>query len=125
MVLTNPFFTTDSVSLVGPTPAASALAPLLFPYYWNLYQPFQVDTTIFISLWMPSPRIGVPIWAPQSLYLLVSQWTQHSSPTVPFQFWNHKALAVDALSQYWQGLWIYMFHQFPLLNNVIQKLRAT
>ena len=36
-----------------------------------------------------------------------------------------RALAVDALSQDWQGRSIYMFPPFPLLNKVIQKLRST
>ena len=35
------------------------------------------------------------------------------------------ALAVDALFQDWQGRSMYMFPPFPLLNKVIQKLRAT
>ena len=35
------------------------------------------------------------------------------------------ALAVDALSQDWQGRSMYTFPPFPLLNKVIQKLRAT
>ena len=33
-----------------------------------------------------------------------------------------RALAVDALSQDWQGRSMYMFPPFPLLNKVIQKL---
>ena len=36
-----------------------------------------------------------------------------------------RALAVDALSQDWQGRSVYMFPPFPLLNKVIQKLRST
>ena len=36
-----------------------------------------------------------------------------------------QALAIDALSQAWQGRLMYMFPPFPLLNKVIQKLRAT
>ena len=36
-----------------------------------------------------------------------------------------RALAVDALSQNWQGRSMYMFPPFPLLNKVIQKLRST
>ena len=36
-----------------------------------------------------------------------------------------RALAVDALSQDWQGRSMYMFPPFPLLSKVIQKLRAT
>ena len=36
-----------------------------------------------------------------------------------------RALAVNALSQDWQGRSMYMFPQFPLLNKVIQKLRST
>ena len=36
-----------------------------------------------------------------------------------------RALAVDALSQDWQGRSIYMFPPFPLLNRVMQKLRST
>ena len=36
-----------------------------------------------------------------------------------------RALAVDALSQDWQGRAMYMFPLFPLLNKVIQKLRST
>ena len=36
-----------------------------------------------------------------------------------------RALAVDALSQDWQGRSIYMFPPFPLLNKVMQKLRST
>ena len=36
-----------------------------------------------------------------------------------------RALAVDALSQDWQGRSMYMFSPFPLLNKVIQKLRPT
>ena len=36
-----------------------------------------------------------------------------------------RALAVDALSQDWQGRSMYMFPPFPLLNRVIQKLRST
>ena len=36
-----------------------------------------------------------------------------------------RALAVDALSQDWQGRSMYMFPLFPLLNKVIQKLRST
>ena len=36
-----------------------------------------------------------------------------------------RALAVDALSQDWQGRSMYMFPPFPLLSNVIQKLRST
>ena len=36
-----------------------------------------------------------------------------------------RALAVDALSQDWQGRSMYMFPPFSLLNKVIQKLRCT
>ena len=36
-----------------------------------------------------------------------------------------RALAVDALSQDWQGRSMYMFSPFPLLNKVMQKLRST
>ena len=36
-----------------------------------------------------------------------------------------QALAIDALSQDWQGRSMYMFPPFPLLNKVIQKLHAT
>ena len=36
-----------------------------------------------------------------------------------------RALAVDALSQDWQGRSMYMFPPFSLLNKVIQKLRST
>ena len=36
-----------------------------------------------------------------------------------------RALAVDALSQDWQGRSMYMFPPFPLLNKVMQKLRST
>ena len=36
-----------------------------------------------------------------------------------------QALAVDAWYQDWQGRSMYMFRPFPLLNKVIQKLRAT
>ena len=36
-----------------------------------------------------------------------------------------RALAVDALSQDWQGRSIYMFPPFPLLSKVLQKLRLT
>ena len=36
-----------------------------------------------------------------------------------------RALAVDALSQDWQGRSMYMFPPFPLLNRVVQKLRST
>ena len=36
-----------------------------------------------------------------------------------------RALAVDALSQDWQGRSMYMFPPFPLLNKVVQKLRST
>ena len=36
-----------------------------------------------------------------------------------------RALAVDALSQDWQGRSMYMFPPFPLLSKVMQKLRYT
>ena len=36
-----------------------------------------------------------------------------------------RALAVDALSQDWQGRSMYMFPPFPLLNRIMQKLRST
>ena len=36
-----------------------------------------------------------------------------------------QALAIDALSQDWQGRSKYMFPPFPLLYKVIQKLRTT
>ena len=36
-----------------------------------------------------------------------------------------RALAIDALSQDWQGRSVYMFPPFLLLNKVIQKLRTT
>ena len=36
-----------------------------------------------------------------------------------------RALAIDALSQDWQGRSMYMFPLFLLLNQVIQKLRTT
>ena len=36
-----------------------------------------------------------------------------------------RALAVDALSQDWQGRSMYMFPPFPLLSKVIQKLWST
>ena len=36
-----------------------------------------------------------------------------------------RALAVDVLSQDWQGRSMYMFPPFPLLSKVIQKLRST
>ena len=36
-----------------------------------------------------------------------------------------RALAVDSLSQVWQGMSVYMFPPFPLLNKVMQKLRST
>ena len=36
-----------------------------------------------------------------------------------------RALAIDALSQDWQGRSMYFFPPFPLFNKVIQKLRTT
>ena len=36
-----------------------------------------------------------------------------------------RVLAVDALSQDWQGRSMYMFPPFPLLSKVVQKLRST
>ena len=36
-----------------------------------------------------------------------------------------QALAIDALSQDWQGRLMFMFPLFPLLSKVIQKLRTT
>ena len=36
-----------------------------------------------------------------------------------------QSLAIDSLSQDWQGRSMYMFPPFPLLNKVIQKLRTT
>ena len=36
-----------------------------------------------------------------------------------------RALAVDALSQDWQGRSMYMFPPFPLVSKVVQKLRST
>ena len=36
-----------------------------------------------------------------------------------------RPLALDALSQDWQGRLMFMFPPFPLLNKVIQKLRTT
>ena len=36
-----------------------------------------------------------------------------------------RALAVDALSQDWQGRSMYMFPPFPLLSKAVQKLRST
>ena len=45
------------------------------------------------------------------------------------KFWSPvpepPALAIDALSQDWQGRSIYIFPPFPLLSRVIQKLRTT
>ena len=49
---------------------------------------------------------------------------QHpSSPVYPIP--EPQALAIDALSQDWQGRPMYMFPPFPLLNKVIQKLKTT
>ena len=36
-----------------------------------------------------------------------------------------RALAIDALSQDWQGWSMYMFPPFPLLSKVLQRLRTT
>ena len=38
---------------------------------------------------------------------------------------ERRALAIDALPQDWQGRSMYMFPPFPMLNQVIQKLRTT
>ena len=51
--------------------------------------------------------------------------TQPCHPTSCLHFRSYKALAVDALSQPWQGLSMYMFPPFSLLSKVIQKLGAT
>ena len=65
-------------------------------------RPFQADFTIFSATVSNSrlPQFMSPIPEPQ-------------------------ALAVDALSQDWQGRSMYMFPPFPLLSKVIQKLRST
>ena len=51
---------------------------------------------------------------------------QHtSSPVHGSSSGEPRALAIDALSQDWQGRSMYMFPEFLLLNKVIQKLRTT
>ena len=73
---------------------------------------------------------------PQFLIQIFGTW---ETPTVDMFATVHKAqlpqfislilepqaLAIDALSQDWQGQSVYMFPPFPLLNKVIQKPCAT
>ena len=58
MGLTNSICTTVFVSPVCPTPAVAAMAPFLFPYYWNPFSAFKVDKTIFTYAFTQ----GAPIW---------------------------------------------------------------
>ena len=50
---------------------------------------------------------------------------QHSAPPVHVSSTGATNIGRDALSQHWQGQSLYKFSPFPLLNKVIQKLRAT
>ena len=50
---------------------------------------------------------------------------QHSYSPVYVPIPEPRTLAIDALSQDWQGRSMYLFPPFPLLNKVIQKLRST
>ena len=50
---------------------------------------------------------------------------QHASSPVHALVLEPRALAIDALSQDWQGRSMYMFPPFVLLNKVIQELRTT
>ena len=50
---------------------------------------------------------------------------QHSYSPVYVTIPEPRTLAIDVLSQYWQGRSMYMFPPFPLLNKVIQKLGFT
>ena len=64
------------------------------------------------------------LWGTPKLYMFA---TVHNTHLPQFMSPGQEplVLAIDTLSQDWQGRSMYMFPPFPLLNKVIQKLRTT
>ena len=88
-----------------------------------LYRPNQPITTV----WSLHPEIVArifDIWGAPTVDMFA---TVHNTllPQFISLILELQALAIDALSQDWQGRSMYMFPPFPLLNKVIQKLHAT
>ena len=64
------------------------------------------------------------VWGTPEVDMFVTLSNSHL-PRIMSPVPEPRALAVDALSQDWQGRSMYMFPPFPLLNRVMQKLRST
>ena len=76
--------------------------------------------------WSLHPKIVKRIfglWGTPKVDMLVTMSNSHL-PWFMSPIPEPQALAVDALSQDWQGRSMYMFPLFPLLKKVIQKLRS-
>ena len=76
--------------------------------------------------WSLHPEIVKPIfrvWGTPEVDMFATVSNSHL-PRFMSPIPEPRALAVDALSQDWQGRSMYMFYPFPLLSKVIQKLRS-
>ena len=65
------------------------------------------------------------VWGTPEVDMFATLSNSHLIPRFMSPVREPRALAVDALSQDWQGRSMYMFPPFPLLNRVMQKLRST
>ena len=80
-----------------------------------------------LTEWSPHPEIVKRIfrlWGTPEVDMFATVLNSHLSrfmSSIP----EPRALAVDALSQDWQGRSMYIFPPFSLLNKVIQNLRST
>ena len=75
----------------------------------------------------PHPEIVTRIFRTYGTPTVDMFATVHNAQLPQFmsQIPEPRTLAIDAMSQDWQGRSLYMFPPFPLLNKVIQKLHAT
>ena len=64
------------------------------------------------------------VWGTPEVDMFATRSNSHL-PRFMSPILEQRALAVDALSQDWQGRSMYMFPPFPMLSKVIQKLRST
>ena len=64
------------------------------------------------------------MWGTPAVDMFVTVHSTHL-PQLMSPVPEHQALAIDALTQDWQGRSMYRFPPFPLLSKVIQKLRST
>ena len=87
---------------------------------WHNYQPIATEWSLHPEV----VKLIFRLWGTPVVDMFATIHNTHL-PQFMFPVPEPRALAIDVLSQDWQGWSMYIFPPFPLLNRVIQKLRKS